>query len=332
MGPGGRSGTSDADIAHFLDHDTGALPRDMATDALGEPVDVVKVLAYETTKSTPTGQTALKASTQPGWFRWWHIPAATLPLAAGATTTLLVMRRRRQQARVSAYMRLVGQGRGWWNQVLSSRAARDLASSFQQGTTSMRRPRQRVPEAAALLRDRSGELLAAAAATVAASAAARRASESAENALEAVTRVVNSGTPRARRMRRVAKQQRNTFTATVNGVRLGLLDTFTQLQADKRFAAARASVMRSASRAGTSLREATRIPPSTPASVVATPRAGRSSAKARPPTRREVKQSAKRSHATFARTRAFTLGMVVTAMVTYLRMWRQRMLEREAQA
>src|SRR5262245_21049393 len=60
MGTGGRSGTSDAERSHRLDQDTGALPRDMATDALGEPVGVVNMRTFETTEPTPAGTTSLE--------------------------------------------------------------------------------------------------------------------------------------------------------------------------------------------------------------------------------------------------------------------------------
>src|SRR5262249_4048004 len=88
---------------------------------------------------------------------------------------------------------------------------------------------------------------------------------------------------------------------------------------------------RSASKAGRSVQELTRI--SKPATATTTTRAtkslAKSSAKASRTTRRATMRAKKRANKAFNRTRAFTLGMFVTAMLTYIRMWRQRLLEPE---
>src|SRR5262249_46702015 len=234
MGPGGRSGTSDVDMSKMLNKDIGALPRDMATDALGEPVGVVNVVTLDTTEPTLAGRIALGEMFQPGWFRWWHIPAATLPLALGTTATVLLLRRRQQQMPISTYNRLISQGRGRWDQILRHRATQNAVDSFQHGAKTLRGTAQRVPVEAALLRERYGKLLAAATATVAASAAARRASESAESALDAMTTLWNSRMPKAWQVRRSSKKRTGALTAPLNSVRLGLLDALGNIQAEKR--------------------------------------------------------------------------------------------------
>ena len=305
MAPMGKTGASDAGIGNTQDpdsmfgEDTGALPQDVNSDALGEPIGVVEVVELESLEPGVTSREAYPERSGTG-FRWWYVPAVVVP-AAGVTAAVILLQRRQQRrksAAMAAYRAAAKQSRDWLEAVRSGKATQSAVKALQQGASSVRESARNLPDTAAALRDRSGELVGAAVA----SAPAQQAAESARGALNSATRLWNSNAPKTRQTAQV--RGRGAFRAA-DARRRGVFMWFAGGSARKAAATAR---------------EAARA-----RALEANKAASLAAAK----TNRVAQRARKRANRAMGRTRAFIFGALVTAIITYARAWRKRLMERE---
>lgn len=310
----GKSGASDADMMGtsnmmngMLGEDAGALPPDLESDALGEPVGVVEVIELETMEPATSAPEQYPDGMGMTWLRWWYVPALAGMAAGGTAAFILLRRRNRKPAPVSAYKAATKQSRDWMEAVRSGKATQSAVKALQQGAASVRESARGLPDTAATLRDRSGELVG----VVAASAAAQQAAQGVRGALDSATSFWNSNAPGAKR---AAKARRR-----------GLFGWLAGGKAPRTTASARDAAKAQAAKAAN--RTMDKVKPAIMTAVAI--QAAKKAARAKAQTNRAAKRAGKRANQAVSRTRAFAFGALVTATLTYARAWRKRMMERE---
>ncbi|MGZ3676301.1 MAG: hypothetical protein ACXVCO_18515 [Ktedonobacterales bacterium] len=366
MSSAGFSGTSNSDRTNTPGgdamRDQGTTPESAAMDesleevleemeALGdaEPVGIIEIAEVETpdTDLEPEGSR----------FRWWYVPAAALPIAAGATAGAIWLAQRNRRRRVRMYQRLALQGRGLLAQVPFRRKARP-ATVWQQGIATVRGSAKGLPDQASALRDRSAEMLAA----IDTAALLAQTRDIWSNALDQMNSLWGRTVPGGRRARRRARRAGMMLPAGM--MRGQIVQMRRQLvRMRRRGRAARVTsrvasiaAMRMARVAARSLAVQARInrwigrqqerqriamtgaKAAGRASKVAIPlaAAARSTSKAVMPvastaraTRRGMQKTRRSVNRGFKQARAFSFGVLVASIVTYVRVWRARLDERE---
>jgi hypothetical protein len=276
----------------MLGKDAGALPPDVESDALGEPVGVIEAVELESMEAATSAPEQYPEGTGATWFRWWYVPALAGVAAGGTAAFILLRRRNRKPEAVSAYRAAAKQSRDWMETVRSGKATQSAMKALQQGAASVRESARGLPDTAAALRDRSGELVGA----VATSAAAQQAAQGVRGALDSATSFWNSNAPWAKRATKM--QRRGLFGWFAGG----------RTQASKATKAANRTMNKAK-----------------PAMAAAALQAS----KARRQTSRAAKRAGRRANQAVNRTRAFVFGALVTATLTYARAWRKRLMEHE---
>ena len=338
MSSAGFSGTSDTNRANIPGDDAkfdpyqtpeGAAMDEMLGDS--EPAEVLEIVEID---STDDGLDAL--GLEPGTgprFRWWYVPAVALPVAAGATAGAIWLSRRNKNRRQLAgtYNRLTKQGRSWLQQVRSSRNTQQATKMLQQGIASARESAKGLPDQAGVLRDRSAEALAA----IDLALLLEQTRGIWSNALDQVSSLWERNAPATKgRAKRVAKASGKAKASDMRRRRmaqqLALLTLWAQMRqrlTGKRrgdMSAVRASDMQT--RLNRWLRRQQRQQGRTRARGRAA--AGPLASAARS-TSMTMQKTGKRVSQRFKRARAFSFGLLVTAMLTYIRAWRSRLKERE---
>jgi hypothetical protein len=319
MSSAGMRGTSDTDSMNTLDQGREGtlggmsqdmnLPQDATTGALGEP-DVVEVAMIEETMIPPAGA-PVGYREQPGtWFRWWYVPAALIPMAAGGTTIWL-WRRNQQPAPAKAYAPLTQQGRKWLNQLRGSDATKKASKTMQRGAKLAQTQAKSLPDQAAEWRDRSAEAITALSATI-----ADQVTDTVNAWWDQLSDVWERNVPTRAQATKATKQQKRNATAVATGLGAGLAAWWASRQAQNKPSTAQDRIADAKARAQAQFAKVT----------------AKSSAKATKATAKTSKamsRAGKKVNDTYKRTRAFTFAMLVAAMVTYLRTWRQRLMERQ---
>ena len=319
MSSAGMRGTSDTDSMNTLDQGRGGtlggmsqgmdLPQDATTGALGEP-DVVEVAIIEETVMPPAGA-AMGYMEQPGtWFRWWYVPAAMIPLAAGGTAIWL-WRRNQRPAPAKAYAALAQQSRDWLKQLRKSDMTKKASKAVQRGTRTAQTQAKSLPDQAADWRDRSAESIAALSATV-----ADQVSDTVSDWWGQLSDLWERNASTRAQATKATKQQARNTRAIATGLGAGLAAWWASRQAQSKFSTAQNRIADARARAQA---KAAKVTAKTSA------KATRATAK----TSKAMSRAGKRVNDTYKRTRTFTFAMLVAAMVTYLRTWQQRLMEKQ---
>lgn len=335
MSSAGLSGTHDTDRTNTPGNDARLDPDMMsegaATDEtlsdvndLGdvEPVGMVEIVEIETTNDDLD---ALGLESTASRFRWWYVPAVALPVAAGATAGAIWLSRRNnnttQRQLAGTYETLTKQGRSLLDSVRSSRNTQQATKAVQQGLASVRESAKGLPDQASALRDKSAEALAAM--DLAALLAQTRGIWG--NAMDQMSSLWERNTPAAKAtVKRASKTSAKATDVTRGQVAQWLAGP---RGGDAAARAARASDMASdmQSRINRWLmrQRAQRMLATTGAKAVAP------IASAARSTSKSVQRTGKSVNRGFKQARAFSFGVLVAAMVTYIRVWRSRLDERE---
>lgn len=337
-GLGGKNDTDWTNTPHNdekLDPDMmpeGAATDETLSDVNGEPIGMIEVVEIETTND---GLDALGLEPTVPRFRWWYVPAMALPVAAGATAGAIWLSRRRRQP-VGMYQRLALQGRGLLDQVQSRRNKRQATTPWQQGLTAMRESAKGLPDQASALRDRSAEALAAI--DVAALLDQSRGIWS--NALDQVSTLWERNAPAAKG---VAKRATKTSRLSADMMRgqaaqvgqwlaaMRAADTAATARKVATARAAQASDLASdmQKRVNQWLRQQRAQRTMAAAKNVATMRTVAPLASAARSTGKSVQKTGRSINRSVKQARAFSFGILMGAMVTYVRVWRTRVNERE---
>ncbi len=307
-----------------------------------EPIGMIEVVEIETADGG-LGELGLEPTASR--FRWWYVPAVALPVAAGATAGAIWLsqrsRSRRQPARM--YRRLMLQGRGLLDQVPFMPKKR-AATPWQQGLTAVRESAKGLPDQASVLRDRSAEALAA----IDVAALLEQSRGIWTNALDQMTSLWERNAPtgkatakrvkRARKMSRQAAERMRGQAAQVGQALAALRAADTAATARKlaTVRAAQASELASdmqkrvnqwlmKQRAQRTMATTKRL--STLAA--ARSRAMAPFASAARSTGNSVKQTRRSINRGVRQAQALSLGVLVGAIVTYVRVWRTRLNDRE---
>lgn len=365
MSSAGFSGTSNSDRKNTPGgdamRDQGATPESAEMDeileealeemgALGdaEPVGVIEIAEVETSDTDLEPEGAR--------FRWWYVPAAALSIAAGATAGAIWLSRRNRRQRVRMYERLALQGRGLLAQVPFRRKARPTGV-WQQSLATVRGSAKGLPDQASALRDRSAEMLAA----IDTAALLAQTRDIWSNALDQMNGVWERTVPGTRRTRRRVRRAGVIPADVMRGQVVQMRRQLVRMRRRGRAArvtsrVASIAAMRMARVAARSLAMQARInrwigrqqerQRLTMTGAKAVGRAGkvaiplaaaaRSTSKAVMPvastaraTRRGMQKTRRSVNRGFKQARAFSFGVLVASIVTYVRVWRARLEERE---
>lgn len=294
------------------------MPAEAMAGEMGEPLGVVEIITVETTEVTPAGETYQDmAAREPGpRFRWWYIPAVVVPVAAGVAGGVLLWQRRQPVSTTTRLsrqgQRWTRQGQRWMRRTRRTGARSNTAKNWQSGVRAVRATTQTLPSQAAALRDRSAAML-----TAVDLAALRSQATSTMNTARGQMRGYwrASATTRAQ----MAKAAQNQTRAATR---------MTQEQA-RRLAFATGAAMgaltgwRAGQRTGTATTKATTK------ATAAAKQARRQTAKTARAVRKTARKSRNRVRGAWLSASAFTLGALVAAIVTYVRIWGKRITESE---
>lgn len=340
-GLGGRSDTDRTNTSgNDAQFDPNMMPESAATDETlsdvsafgdGEPAGVIEIVEIET-----TGDDLDALGLEPAMprFRWWYVPAVALPVAAGATAGAIWLSRRNRSTRqpVAMYNALAKQGRSMLDQVRSSRNTRKAARTWQQGLTSMRESAKGLPDQASALRDKSAEALAA----VDLAALLDQTRGIWSTALDQMSNLWERNAPAAKE---VSKRANKTSMMAADMMRGQAAQIGRQLAGLRKNNAAATgkgvAAARAAQAAAMSLAMQNRInrwmAQQRGQRMLATARGKTVApiASAARSTSRSVQKTGKSVNRGFKQARAFSFGLLVATMVTYIRVWRNRLDERE---
>jgi hypothetical protein len=319
MSSAGMRGTSDTDNMNTLDQGRGGslggmgqdteLPQDANTGALGEP-DVVEVAMIEETVMSPGGA-SMGYTEQPGTsFRWWYVPAAFVPLAAGGTAIWL-WRRNQQSTPAKAYASLAQQGRDWMKQLRNSDATKKASKAMQRGAKVAQTQAKSLPDQAADWRDRSAEAIAALSATV-----ADQVTDTVSDWWGQVSDLWDRNAPTRVQAAKATKQRARNTRAAATGLGAGLAAWWASRQTQSKLSAAQGRIAEAKAKAQA---RAAKVTAKTSANAT----------KASAKTGKAMSKAGKKANDAYKRTRTFTFAMLIAAMVTYLRTWRQRLMEKQ---
>ncbi|MFI5274357.1 MAG: hypothetical protein ACHQ4H_15090 [Ktedonobacterales bacterium] len=318
MGAAGRRGTSESNSMHtggetWNEQDSG-LPLDAMTGEFGEPVGDIEVVAVEMSALPVAGlsETELGEPQPAGrWFRWWYIPAVLVPAAAGVTTALWLVNRRRKPAVARAYDSLADTVWGWWDDLtggdMTKRAKKTAKKTVRRGVKSAKR------QTNGLTGKATGMLAGMGAASFAGKAgdtvrdALDDASDAARDALDRVKASWERKAPSTHAPRQRAKSA----TTSATNMASDLWQTLSGRAAGVSVKRPAASAARGASAKGTR-----KVTSNTWPVVSAFQKAGNTTGSA-------VQQVGNSVSSTVRAARAFSFGMLVSAVATYIGMWRR---------
>ncbi|WIG57528.1 MAG: hypothetical protein OJF49_000272 [Ktedonobacterales bacterium] len=290
------------------------MPAEAMAGEMGEPLGVVEIVTVETTEVIPTGETYQgMAAREPGpRFRWWYIPAVVAPVAAGVAGGVLLWQRRQPVSTTTRLsrqaQRWTRQGQRWMRQTRRAGARRNAAKNWQSGMRSVRATTQTLPTQAAALRDRSAAML-----TAVDLAALRSQATNTINTARGQMRGYWKASAATRaQMARAAQNQSRAATR------------MTQEQA-RRLAFATGAAMG----ALTGWRAGQRAGATTTKATISAKQARRQTAKTARAVRKTARKSRNSVRGAWLSASAFTLGALVAAIVTYVRIWGKRMTESE---
>ncbi len=305
-----------------------------------EPIGMIEVVEIETTEG---GLGALGLEPTASRFRWWYVPAVALPVAAGATAGAiwLSQRNRSRSQRARMYRRLMQQGRGLLDQV-PFMPKRRAATPWQQGLTAVRESAKGLPDQASALRDRSAEALAA----IDVAALLDQSRGIWTNALDQMTTLWERNAPTGKAAAKRAKRARKMSRQTAERVRRQVRQTLVAMRAADRAATARRLATVQAAQAAElasdmqkrvnqwlmqqRAQRALAAGKSRATMAAARSRAMAPFASAARSTGNSVKQTRRSINRGVRQAQALTLGILVGSIVTYVRVWRTRLNEREA--
>lgn len=334
----------DVDVILIMDEETVDLDTgETLSDVVGEPTGGLS--AAETRVPGMLGEYAPMVPAAPtSGFKWWYVPAAALPVAAGATAAVILLRRRQRNnvpPLATVYGSVAKQGRDLLDSVRATDRTKKATKTVQQTIATVRDGAKSLPDQASSLRDRSAEVLSALDLAALAERAGdvwedtrstvgnvweRRGSafkpvsktltggKATQVAKDAAKSALRNGTYATKAGKELAKQQASDSRVRQQiaqmRARAQALQTQQQAkQAQQAIAAARARAAGAANQAVTPVLTAARATSARTTAVAQQTRKGVSSA--------------------WRRTTTFTFAMVISAMVTYVRAWRQRLMERE---
>lgn len=333
MSSAGLGGRSDADM----------MPEGAADETLsdvnefgeGEPIGMIEVVEIETDSE---GLEALGLEPTTPRFRWWYVPAAALPIAAGATAGAiwLAQRNRNQRGPVVMYRRLSRQGLGLLEQV----RLRRRRTPWQRGLATVRESAVGLPEQASMLRDKSAAALAA----IDMAALLEQTRDIWSNAADQMTslweRNVPGGKKSARRARKASKKATAAMRAQAMQMRRQLIGLRRRGRVASRVArvAGRSFVVQSRinqwigrqqARGALTTAGLKAMAPLASAARSTSIKAMAPLASAARSTSMSVRRTGRTVNSGFRQARAFGFGVLVAAMATYVRVWRARLNERE---
>jgi hypothetical protein len=297
-----------------------------APDPGGQPEDVVEVVEVEGLGNLPG---VLEEEGMPGpTMRWWLVPAVALPVIVGGGAGVWYLVKGKQSF-IDAYELVMGRRR--------PPAARARAL-WRRSTTRLRRTSRRgVPDQLEDVREKMAEAIGA----IDAAALADRASDLWDGALDQVedlweTLARRRGATRAHQRAQTANRAASRWfrlqvgTLTLAGMRFAARRRIAELrnraqrqaQAGKQRAAT--SVTAAATRGGPMGwlpgRRATALKATTRGTAIVAATSARATKTAR--------KSRRRARSYWRRTQAFGLGVLISALVTYIRTWQARINER----
>ncbi len=307
-----------------------------------EPIGMIEVVEIETTDG---GLGALGLEPTASRFRWWYVPAVALPVAAGATAGAIWLSRRSRSRRQPAkmYRRLVQQSRGLLDQV-PFMPKRRAATPWQQGLTAVRESAKGLPDQASALRDRSAEALAA----IDVAALLDQSRGIWTNALDQMNTLWERNAPtgkaaakRAKRARKMSRQaaERVRRQAAQVGQMLVAMRAADRAATARKLAAVRAAqaselagdmqkrvnqwlTQQRAQRAMAAGRGRATMAAARSRAMAPFASAARSTGESVKQTRRSINRGVRQAQ-------ALSLGILVGSIVTYVRVWRTRLNERE---
>jgi hypothetical protein len=330
MSSAGTSGTSDPGKANKPTGEKGATPggayagMHIPGDALDEPVEVIEVMTLEATGDAPEALAGYMPELSGSGFRWWYVPAVALPVAAGVSIAAIALTRRRATAQAQAlaeakYTNALLQ----WRDLIASRALQGMAAT--------RALAKQFPGTASTWQGKAGGALSSVGAT--SSSLVQQASDTTQATMNTLTdlwrnRVLATLAALSASSATLAKQASDTSKGT--------LDTLTGLwqQDSKQPATSAKSIQAQANewlaslRARRTVAAAASKASTTTASKAAQP-ASSSAKKTRGKTTAAAKATSKRANSAWRQTRTFTFALLLGALITYFRVWRKRIMERE---